>query len=192
MLKGLFNQMKSRSRTAWGVSQISACLLTAMIFAPLAAEDDKKEKKLDVKQKNVKRLESNQTFGGYTKTSLFYTFPTEKVILRILIDNQSEKFPISGVIYTFKPETTVEGMKKWINNQTSDALFPDVPLPTAKKELGKGIGKITSRKKKESVKTPFGLFDKYDVEFQFSRMGLVSGYSIRPFSEKASVYMKRP
>ena len=56
MLKGLFNQMKSRSRTAWGVSQISACLLTAMIFAPLAAEDDKREKKLDVKQKNVKRL----------------------------------------------------------------------------------------------------------------------------------------
>ena len=166
------------------------CLLLA-IGSVSNADDTEKSSVLNPKSKSVKKIESNSSFGGYTKTSIFYLFGKDHAILRIVIDNSDEEFSTTGMIYKFEDEVTEEGLKKWINNQTSDALFADAPEPKSRKSIGEGVCKIKERKLLSETSDRNGKFKKYEVEFQVVKMGLVSGFGIKSFKEKATVYLKQ-
>jgi hypothetical protein len=47
------------------------------------------------------------------------------------IDNKNEKFPVGGKVFEFAKGVTGDEMDKWVNNQHSDGLFPEVPEPVA-------------------------------------------------------------
>ena len=53
---------------------------------------------------------------------------------------------MSGTVYLFDPETTAENLERWINNQHSDGLFPEVPTPTLVSKLPDDIVQVTDRK----------------------------------------------
>lgn len=157
----------------------------------LQADDKNSDPVLNTKDKSVKRLESNRGFGGFTKTSVFYTFPEQAAILRVVIENQKKPFPITAILYTFKKGVSEKDLKKWLNNQTSDALYPDVPRPTEKKSLGDGVCKILKSKPGKEADGRIGKFIEYNVEFQLTKMGSVAGFQIKSFQDKASVFMKQ-
>ena len=48
--------------------------------------------------------------------------------------------------YVPDEKTTEEGLKKWLNNQHSDGLFPEVPIPTSTGELPAGVCAVTGHK----------------------------------------------
>lgn len=178
------------------ILQLSPGLVRIGVFAffslsaLLPATDRKNDNMLDAKHKSVQRLESNRTFGGYTKTSIFYTFPKQSVILRVVIDNQKEDFPSSAMLYTFADDVSEKGLKKWLNNQTSDALYADAPRPTSKKPLGDGTCKIKKSQHIKDVQGRTGQFGQHKVEFEIIKMGMVAGFKIKTFQDNATVYLK--
>lgn len=172
------------------LSSCIICLLLA-IGGISNADDTEKSSVLNPKAKSVKKIESNSSFGGYTKTSVFYLFGKDHAILRVVIDNSNDAFSTNGMVYKFGDEVTMEGLKKWINNQTSDALFADAPEPKSKTPLGEGVCKVKKRKLLSETSDRNGKYKKYEVEFQVTKMGLVSGFGIKSFGEKATVYLKQ-
>ena len=52
---------------------ILGCVLLS-IGAGLRGDDTSEKRVLNPKDKSVKKVESNSTFGGYSKTSIFYLF----------------------------------------------------------------------------------------------------------------------
>ena len=169
---------------------ILGCVLLS-IGAGLRGDDTSEKRVLNPKDKSVKKVESNSTFGGYSKTSIFYLFSKKSAILSVVIDNMSKDFPATATIYSFPDTVKEEGLKKWVNNQTSDALFADAPEPTSKKAVGDGVFKIKKRKLVMTTSDRTGKYDKYEVEFKFAKMGLVAGFEIKSFSEKATVFLKQ-
>lgn len=166
------------------------CLFLA-IGSVSNADDTEKSSVLNPKSKSVKKIESNSSFGGYTKTSIFYLFGKDHAILRVVIDNSSDAFLTTGMVYKFDDEVTIEGLGKWINNQTSDALFADAPEPKSKTSLGEGVCKVKKRKLLSETSDRNGKYEKYEVEIQVLKMGLVSGFRIKSFEEKANVFLKK-
>lgn len=165
-----------------------AFLMGFCVSHALHAQDN--QNVLNPKDKSVKRLESNQSFGGYTRTKIFYTFEKQSVILRLVIDNKTTKFPVTAELITFAKGTDGKALGKWLNNQTSDALYADAPNPVSKKNLGEGVCKVTKSKKQDSASVRGLNFDKYGVEFKLTKMGSVEGFSFKAFEDKATVYVK--
>ena len=147
-------------------------------------------KPLDAKAKNVKKLEVNVGFGGPRNTLIFYTFPDQKAVLRVTIDNKSKKFPVSATLYAFADEVTEEGLKKWLNNQHSDGLFPDVPNPVTTKKLPAESCQSLSHKFIEKTQARVGEFEKYAVSFKLSGVKPIGKFRIKDFSDKATVHLK--
>lgn len=172
---------------------VLCCLicLTLSIGFRVSGDDNPDKRVLNPKAKSVKKIESNSTFGGYSKTSIFYLFGKKNAILKVVIDNTSKDFPATATVYSFSDSVTEDGLKKWVNNQTSDALFADAPEPKSKKSVGDGVCKIKKRKLVAKTSDRTGEYEKYQVEFKFAKMGLVAGYEIKSFSEMATVYLKQ-
>jgi len=82
----------------------------------------------DLKQK-PERLEVRYSQLGYRDTLAFYSFFSKRRILVVNLGNRDESFPIRARVHQFAESVTEEGMRMWINNQHSDGLFVDVPMP---------------------------------------------------------------
>ena len=100
---------------------IAAC---ALVCATASARD------LDVAGENVKKQEIRYGQIGPRDTVIFYTFGDQDAVLQLNIKHTEGKFTLSGKMQLFKEGTGAEGMGKWVNNQHSCGLFPDVPKPT--------------------------------------------------------------
>ena len=73
--------------------------------------------------------------------------------------------------------TTEEGMKKWINNQHSDARFGGVPQHLVTKELPTGFCEVTSRRQTGTGENPGpakGMFEDFEVAVAQRCDGIVS------------------
>ena len=101
-------------------------------------------RQLDIKE--AERKEVCYSMIGPRNTLIFYTFVDQQAILSLTIDNKDESFPVSGRVLLFDEETTEEGLKKWINNQHSDGLYPDIPDPIFTKVLPEGSCVVTAHK----------------------------------------------
>ena len=169
------------------IKATSLFLLLAIIANPLYADrilDGKKAKKLEVRHSMI----------GYRNTLLFYTFKDQQAILTLSIGNTDETFPVTGKIHLFDDATTDEGLTKWINNQHSDALFPDVPTPIFTGELPEGSCKVTSHKQTGTSENPSPIspatFKNYEVKLSVKEHAIDKKVKLSAFTDTALVHVK--
>lgn len=73
--------------------------------------------------------EVNRSFSPYAHgpTKKFFILPAAQVVVVVAtIDGTSDA---SATIHAFPEGTTAEGIDRWVNNQHSDALYPDAAQP---------------------------------------------------------------
>ena len=129
---------------------------------------------------------------GFRNTLIFYTFKDQQAILQLTIANQDETFPVTAKIHLFDKATTGEGLKKWINNQHSDGLFPDIPKPTFTGELPKGACKVTSHKQTGSSENPGprkGTFKDFTVDLSIKAHRVDRQFNLSAFADTARVHV---
>ncbi|MCP4464516.1 MAG: hypothetical protein GY819_17105 [Planctomycetaceae bacterium] len=145
---------------------------------------------LDINHSNVKKLEVSQTFGGFRETQIFYTFPKQNLILKVRIDNKNEDFAVTGKVIVFPKSTTAEGLAKWLNNQHSDGLFPDIPQPVSTLDLPDQLCRSMNPEFTNKVESHLGNFSRYAIEFEIKDVEEIGGFAIKGFSGKAKVHLK--
>lgn len=174
-------------------------LLSALLTFPLAGlvragdKDDNSPKTLEV-TKATRKVEVRDSQIGFRDTLLFYTFTAQRAVLKLQIDNKvdnkDKSFPMTGTIYIFGEGVKEDDLEKWINNQHSDGLFPDVPEPVAIRKLPKNTGKVNSSKLIERSKQTFGEYDDYAVMFDVRDYSDNQGIALKGFSDVSKVYVK--
>jgi len=176
-------------RTSMALALFLAC--SAAAFADEAAKDSVI---LKVKGDGVKKFEANQTQIGFSSTSIFYTLASQSVVVVIHIDNTNKKFPAGGKVYQFAKGVTGDDLGKWINNQHSDALYPEVPEPVAVHQLPADSIKTLSSKQVGQAKGGFRgeSYEKYTVEFEAGETELTKKLKLGAFKDSATVYMELP
>ena len=159
---------------------ILSALLTLCFVGParMAEGADKAVKILEVDE-NTKKLEVRHSMIGFRSTLLFYTFDEQKTVLRLQFGNRDKTFPVSATAYIFDNGVTEAGLKKWLNNQHSDGLFPDVPQPVNTLKLPEKVCKVTSNKLLDNTKQRNGNFANYAVTFE-----------VKDYTDKASIKVK--
>ncbi len=168
---------------------LSFSFLTILLLgmAPLQAA----EIAVDPKAQTTVKQQVLDSMIGYRDTLLFYTFAEQKAVLVVRIDNKSDKFPMNGKLYVFAKEATAEGLEKWINNQHSDGLFPEVPEPVTTHNLPAASLSLVSQKMVEAIQNEnFGSFKRYDVEFKIEKVPAFDEIKIKDFADTATVYIK--
>ena len=166
-------------------------LLTAAFCLPLfSGQVNADERKLDIA--SAKRIDIRRSQIGIRNTLLFYTFTDQKAVLQILIDNKDTTFPVSGTIHLFADATTKEDLDKWINNQHSCGLHPDVPEPILTQPLPAGQCSVTAHKALEKEKNPTteDMFQDYEVTLTSKSYALEGKLLLKAFTEKSKVYVK--
>lgn len=167
-------------------------LLSATVLLSLVAgKADATERKLDIA--TAARFEVRMSQIGMRNTLVFYTFTDQKAVLRLLIDNKDTTFPVSGSIHIFADSTTKEDLDKWINNQHSCGLYPDVPEPTLTQPLPAGQCSVTAHKALQKEKNPVGedMYQDYEVTLTCKPYTLEGKLSLNGFTQKSWVYVKQ-
>lgn len=168
---------------------LSRSLLATLLLG--AASLHAAETMIDAKAKTTDKKQVVDSMVGFRDTLIFYSFPADKAVLVVRIDNKNEKFPMTGKLYVFAKETTTEGFEKWINNQHSDGLFPDVPEPLATHDIPAASFSLVSQKMVEAIKNEnFGSFKRYDLEFKIEKVPAFGEIKIKDFTDTASVHIK--
>jgi hypothetical protein len=140
------------------------------------------------------KLEIRHSMLGYRDTLLFYSFTAQRAILVLTIDNKDGTFPVSGKVQLFDATATEDGLKKWINNQHSDALFIDAARPSSTHKLPPGFCSITARKLTGTSKNPGpggGSYEDFDLSLSIQAQDLGNGVSLPAFSDTARVHFRR-
>lgn len=77
----------------------------------------------------TKATEVNRYFSllAHGPTKKFYVVPNSKAV--VVVATRDGKADASMTIHLFSSEATADGIAKWINNQYSDAIYSDVPMP---------------------------------------------------------------
>ena len=130
---------------------------------------------------------------GFRNTLIFYTFKDQQAILLLSIDNKDETFPITSKVYLFKKSTDEESIKKWINNQHSDALHPDIPNPVSTIELPKDTAKVTFHKQTGSTQNPGpigGEVKEYEVKITVKAFEKEKLFKLNAFEAFSKVHVK--
>ena len=164
------------------------CELYAQDRAQILGDQENKILKLN---SDTPKVEIRYSMIGYRDTLIFYTFKEENAVLRVNIDNKSKTFPITAKLYLFDHEIESEGIKKWLNNQHSDALFGDAPMPTTTHQIPSNRLKVTGFDYRKTVEESFGVFDEYSVNFRLRSVNHIKGVRLKPFKGQASVMIKK-
>jgi hypothetical protein len=147
---------------------------------------------LDVTAAAATKKEVRHSMIGLRSTLLLYTFPGQKAALRLVIDNKDTSFPVTGKLYTFDNSVTAEGLKKWVNNQYSDALFPDVPRPVSTHDLPAKTFTIASQKLIDRKKGPRGIeHANYAVTLKVGDYQVKGAPKLKGFSVDTTVHVKQ-
>ena len=144
----------------------------------------------ELKGEAAEKREVRHSMIGLRNTLIFYTFKDQQAVMVLLIDNKDETFPVTGKVHLFDESTTEEGLKKWINNQHSDGLFPDVPNPSSTTELPKDVLKVISHKKTGTSDNPGprpGVFNHFEVELEIGDHEVEGKFKLSTFKEKSTV-----
>jgi len=145
---------------------------------------------LDAK-KALKR-EIRHSMMGFRNTLIFYTFKDSQAVLTLSIGNADETFPVTGKLYLFDDATGADGLSKWVNNQHSDGLFPDVPEPVFTGTLPAGSCSVTSHKQIGTSKSPTGptTFNNYEVKLSVKEHAVDKKARLSAFTDTATVHVK--
>lgn len=173
------------------VSGLLSALFIFSIAGLVCAEgkEDKSSKPLKV-TKSTEKLEVRESQIGYRDTLLFYTFADQNAVLKLQIGNKDKSFPMAGTIYIFADSVKEDDLKKWLNNQHSDGLFPDVPEPISTHKIPKTSCNVTSHKMIDRSKQEFGEYDNYSVTFDVKDYADKKNVALKGFSDTAKVHVK--
>ena len=173
------------------IAALATVLLTASIVGLTIAEVRAADtiRTLEVGA-DTPRLEVRYSQIGFRDTLLFYTFTEQNAVLKLQFGNKDKTFPVKGTLYFFADTTTEEGLKKWLNNQHSDGLFPDVPEPISLHKLPADICKVTSHKLIDRSKQAFGEYDNYAVIFKVIAYADMKSVKLKEFSGETKVHVK--
>lgn len=152
-------------------------------------KDDSSPTTLEV-TKATRKVEVRASQIGFRDTLLFYTFTAQRAVLKLQIDNTDPSFPVAATVYIFGASVKEGDLEKWINNQHSDGLFPEVPEPVTTRKLPKNTCKVTSSKLIERSKQTFGEYDDYAVMFVVKEYSDSQGLALKGFSDASKVYVK--
>ncbi|MDG1356966.1 MAG: hypothetical protein P8P36_02110 [Akkermansiaceae bacterium] len=146
---------------------------------------------LDVKQ--AEKREVRYSMIGPRDTLIFYTFNNQQAILQLTIGNKDESFPVSGRVLLFSKETSEEGLRKWINNQHSDGLYPEVPEPVHTGPIAAGVCEVTSYKQ-IGVTKGSGLrkvdYNDYEVMFSMKAQNVAGQFVLAAFTDSSKVLVE--
>ena len=174
----------------WFLRLCAACCLLAGVMSANAAEQAA-VRQLDIKE--AERKEVCYSMIGPRNTLIFYTFVDQQAILTLTIDTKDESFPVGGRILLFDEETTEEGLKKWINNQHSDGLYPDIPDPIFTKVLPEGSCVVTAHKQLGVTKDT-GLrkvdFKNFEVDLSIKAHQVDDQFTLSAFTDSSRVYVE--
>lgn len=154
----------------------------------VAAEAPSKETTLDLAGKNVKREEVSASLIGLTSTKLFYTIADQHAVVVIHLDNTNKEFPAGGKVFLFDKAVTAEDLAKWVNNQHSDGLFPDVPEPKASFNLPAGACKTVESKLAGTTSVNGMTYNEHTVVFKINDAKVNEQLKIQEFKDTAKVY----
>jgi hypothetical protein len=173
------------------ISGLLSALFTVFIASLACAEEkeNKSSKALEV-TKSTKKLEVRESQIGYRDTLLFYTFTDQKAVLKLQIDNKDKSFPMAGTICIFADNVKEDDLNKWLNNQHSDGLFPDVPEPISTHKIPEKFCKVTSNKMIDRSKQEFGEYANYSVAFEVKDYADKNSVTLKGFSDTAKVHVK--
>ena len=165
--------------------------LVAMSSSALSAEDAKPSKVLDIKAKDCLKKVTGYSMMGPTSTGIYYVFTDKKAVLLVIIDNKNKDFPVSSEIFTFADDVTQKGLEGWVNNQHSDALFPDVPKPLKRHQNPAGSCKVISKKLVETTEIGNKSYEHYSVGFQLKNLPVRDTIKVNDFTDTARVNVKK-
>tara|TARA_B110000967_G_scaffold179491_1_gene195037 strand:- start:2418 stop:2939 length:522 start_codon:yes stop_codon:yes gene_type:complete len=161
-------------------------LILATISTPLYAD-----RILD--RKKAQKHEVRHSMLGFRNTLIFYTFKEQQAILTLSIGNKDETFPTIGKVYLFDKDLTGNALKKWINNQHSDARHRNVPKPIFTAELPKGSCKVSAYKQTGTSENPGpikGTFNEFDVELLVEAHTIDKRFKLSAFSDTSRVHVE--
>ncbi|MDG2126117.1 MAG: hypothetical protein P8J87_20620 [Verrucomicrobiales bacterium] len=164
---------------------VAALLVFTSISTPLHAD-----RKLDGKK--AEKLEVRHSMLGFRNTLRFYTFKDQQAVLVLSIGNKDETFPVTGKVFLFPEVTTAKELEKWINNQHSDAIYPDIPKPAFTAELPKGYCKVTSHQQKGTSENPGPgktTFKNFTVELAVKAHAIDKKFKLPAFTDTAIVHV---
>jgi hypothetical protein len=171
--------------------RICAALFSALISLNAVADEPAAAER-ELALKGAKKEQVRHSMMGIRDTLVFYTFGAQKAVLVMRIDNSDAALPVSGTVYLFDPETAEEDLAKWINNQHSDGLFPEVPEPTLVSKLPAGTFSITERELVGKEKQPNGadIFDDLKLKISAKEHRVEGKFHLPAFLDDANVYVK--
>jgi len=165
-------------------------LILLATFGMIASADtsSKETTPLDLKGKNVQRQEVSSSLIGLTSTTVFYTLDDHRVVVVIHIDN-TKGFPVSGKVCEFAKDVTPEGMAKWLNNQHSDGLFPDVPEPKTTVKLPAEACQSLKSKLLGKKTVNDTTYNQYSVEIKLSEVKVNEQFRLQEHKDTVNVYV---
>lgn len=142
--------------------------------------------------KDAEKKQVRHSMVGQRDTLLFYTFPAQSAVLVLNIGNKGAALPVSGTVHLFTPGTKVDALARWVNNQHSDGLFPDVPEPTLSSKLPEGTCAVTARELVGQEKSPVAedIFADYKVKLAVKEHRVEGKYKLTAFGDEANVFVK--
>lgn len=142
--------------------------------------------------KDAKKELVRHSMIGVRDTMLFYTLAEERAVLVLRIDNKSAPLPVTATVHLFAPDTTAEDLGKWVNNQHSDGLFPEVPEPVTTIKLPDGTCIVTDRELVGQEKQTLNenVFGDYKVKLTVKEHREERKFRLAAFEDEANVFVK--
>lgn len=174
-------------------SILCLCAMFTLAANPVFADEapNAKVRTLDVTGPEVSRTMVRDSMVGPRDTLIFYRFTAQHAILVLKIGNQSEKLPITATVHLFAEDADAEKLDKWINNQHSDGLFPDVPEPKSSHQLPEGTCKVSSHEKTGQRDHGGVAWDEFTVKFKVDAFEQKGSFTLKAFTGEATVLIKQ-
>lgn len=162
--------------------------LAALLCSTLFAAEPERE----LVFKDAKKEQIRHSMIGIRDTILFYTFAEKGAVLVLRIDNKSAPLPVTATVHLFAPGTPAEDLGKWVNNQHSDGLFPDVPEPTHSVKLPDATCTVTDRELvgQEKQNLNDDVFADYKVKLTVKEHREEGKFLLPAFKDEANVFVK--
>lgn len=136
------------------------------------------------------KAEVAETMIGFGDTQIFYRLHAQKVVLQLRIGANPE-FPITAKVHVFPLDASSDGIDAWVNNQYSDALFPETAEPSHSETVPASACKVKAAKRIRQSQESFGNFNHYEVQFSIDDCENVGGFTLKAFSDTAKVHIKQ-
>lgn len=172
----------------------TACLLLTAVAVFLAAPVSQAERAVLTKD-DAERFESRFSIGGPQPTTrLFYSFPEQSVVLSVLITREGEGHKAAGTVHIFERGLPAEELAKWLNNQMSDALYPDAPEPVHRVRLGEDACTITAAEfVADQHLERFDLdYKDYRLTLKVERQRIGDRFDLRGFEDVTGIFVLLP